>query len=52
MEPEGSSPHSQANATCPSPELGPSSPHMFRLQRKHLAYVLRNNGFFFTERSC
>jgi len=27
MEPEGSSPHSQANATCPYPELAPSSPH-------------------------
>jgi len=27
MEPEGSSPHSQAHATCPYPELAPSSPH-------------------------
>jgi hypothetical protein len=27
MEPEGSSPHSQAHATCPYPELPPSSPH-------------------------
>jgi len=27
MEPEGSSPHSQADATCPYPELAPSSPH-------------------------
>ena len=27
MEPEGSSSHSQAHATCPYPELAPSSPH-------------------------
>ena len=27
METEGSSPHSQAHATCPYPELAPSSPH-------------------------
>jgi len=27
MEPEGSSPHSQAHATCPYPEPAPSSPH-------------------------
>ena len=27
MEPEGSSPHSQAHVTCPYPELAPSSPH-------------------------
>jgi hypothetical protein len=27
MEPEGSSPHPQAHATCPYPELAPSSPH-------------------------
>ena len=27
MEPEGSSPHSQAHATCPYPELPSSSPH-------------------------
>jgi hypothetical protein len=27
MEPEGSSPHSQAHAICPYPELAPSSPH-------------------------
>ena len=27
MEPEGSSPHTQAQATCPYPELAPSSPH-------------------------
>jgi hypothetical protein len=27
MEPEGSSPHSQAHATCPYPEIAPSSPH-------------------------
>src|SRR5215475_6101009 len=27
MEPEGSSPHSQAHATCPYPELALSSPH-------------------------
>ena len=27
MEPKGSSPHSQAHATCPYPELAPSSPH-------------------------
>ena len=27
MEPEGSSPHSQAHATCPYPELAPSSLH-------------------------
>jgi hypothetical protein len=27
MEPEGSSPHSQAHAICPYPELPPSSPH-------------------------
>ena len=27
MEPEGSPPHSQAHATCPYPELAPSSPH-------------------------
>jgi len=27
MEPEGSLPHSQAHATCPYPELAPSSPH-------------------------
>jgi hypothetical protein len=27
MEPEGSSPHSQTHATCPYPELAPSSPH-------------------------
>jgi len=27
MEPDGSSPHSQAHATCPYPELAPSSPH-------------------------
>jgi hypothetical protein len=27
MEPQGSSPHSQAHATCPYPELAPSSPH-------------------------
>jgi len=27
MEPEGSSPHSQAQATCPYPELAPSSPN-------------------------
>jgi len=34
MEPEGSSPHSQAHATCPYTE--------FCIQRKHLAYVFRN----------
>jgi len=28
MEPESSSPHSQAHATCPYPELAPSSPHI------------------------
>ena len=27
MEPEGSSPHSQAHVTCPYPEPAPSSPH-------------------------
>jgi len=27
MEPEGSSPHSQVPATCPFPELAPSSAH-------------------------
>ena len=27
MEPEGSSPHSQASATCPYPEPAQSSPH-------------------------
>jgi len=27
METEGSSPHSQAHATCPYPEPAPSSPH-------------------------
>jgi hypothetical protein len=27
MEPEGSSPHSQAHTLCPNPELPPSSPH-------------------------
>ena len=27
MEPEGSSPQSQAHATCFYPELAPSSPH-------------------------
>jgi hypothetical protein len=27
MEPKGSSPHPQAHATCPYPELAPSSPH-------------------------
>ena len=27
MEPEGSSPHSQAHATCPYPELAPFSPY-------------------------
>ena len=27
MEPEGSSPHSQAHATCPYSEPAPSSPH-------------------------
>jgi len=27
MKPEGSSPHSQAHATCPYLELAPSSPH-------------------------
>ena len=27
MEPEGSSPHSQAPATCPYPEPAQSSPH-------------------------
>ena len=27
MEPEGSSLHSQPHATCPYPELAPSSPH-------------------------
>jgi hypothetical protein len=27
MEPEGSSPHSQAHATCPYPELATSNPH-------------------------
>ena len=27
MEPKSSSPHSQAHATCPYPELAPSSPH-------------------------
>jgi hypothetical protein len=37
MEPEGSSPHSQAHATCPYPQ--------FCLQRKHLAYVFRNKDF-------
>ena len=27
MEPEGSSPHTQASATCPYPEPAQSSPH-------------------------
>jgi hypothetical protein len=27
MEPEGSLPYSQVPATCPYPELTPSSPH-------------------------
>jgi len=27
IEHEGSSPHSQAHATCPYPELAPFSPH-------------------------
>ena len=46
MEPEGSSPHSQAPATCPYPKPAQSSPHT--LQRKHLAHECFLTGFFFS----
>jgi hypothetical protein len=39
MEPEGSSPHSQAPATCPYPEPAQSSPHT-HIQQDALTYLL------------
>ena len=35
MEPESSSPYSQARAICPYPEPTPSSPHNILLLRKY-----------------
>ena len=39
MEPEGSSPHSQAHATCPYPELAPPSPHTHILLPRYYQYL-------------
>ena len=41
MEPEGSSPHSQAPATCPYPEPAQSSPHtLIHLLKVHPNIIL------------
>ena len=43
MEPEDSSPHSQAHATCPYPELAPSSPHTHIPSIFLISSRIRNN---------
>ena len=40
MEPESSSPHSQAHPTCPYPELAPSSPHTSHFPKIHPNIIL------------
>ena len=46
MEPESSSPYSQASSTCPYPEPTPSSPHnSFPLPEDHLNIILPSTSW-------